>query len=422
LATKRKPSSRRTRRPYTVPVLGEDVRLARSTGQGYLLLHDAERGCKAKRYVGKLVEQDADGNPIGDPFPEAKERAARIIAEFRATSGGDPRPGKPEPLTVRQLAKSYLDERASEKSDDQLWHDQSALAVAIELYGNQEASQFGPLALRSVRKLMIDSGRLNRRTVNDRVARIVAAFAWAVSFEMIASEVLVALQTVKGLRAGRRDGLREPTPVRPVDDEDIEAVLPLLSPQLAAIIQVMRHSGARCGEVIQLRPCDLEQTADGLLYRPPSHKNAHRGHERVISLGPRAAQALKPFLLRPADRPCFSPAEAEEARLAARNAARVVPGHVGNVPGSNRSDNPTRVPGETYTTASVRRAIQRACNKLGIPTWTPHQVRHTFGTKTRKTHGIEVAKVLLGHKDFRSTTIYAEADLEKAQSVMREIG
>jgi integrase len=252
-----------------------------------------------KRYVGKLVEQDADGNPIGDPFPEAKERAARIIAESRATNCSAPRPGQPEPLTVRRLAKSYLDERACEKSDDQLWHDQRALADAIELYGSTKASQFGPLALRSVRKLMIDSGRLNRRTINDRVARIVAAFAWAVSFEMIASEVLVALQTVKGLRAGRRDGLREPTPVRPVEDEDIEAVLPLLSPQLAAIIQVMRHSGARCGEVIQLRPCDLEQTDEGLLYRPPSHKNAHRGQERVISLGPRAAQALKPFLLRP---------------------------------------------------------------------------------------------------------------------------
>ena len=56
----------------------------------------------------------------------------------------------------------------------------------------------------------------------------------------------------------------------------------------------------------------------------------------------------------------------------------------------------------------------RACKRAGVPVWHPHQLRHTYGTLMRKRHGIETARILLGHKSPAMTLVYAEADRAKA--------
>ena len=40
----------------------------------------------------------------------------------------------------------------------------------------------------------------------------------------------------------------------------------------------------------------------------------------------------------------------------------------------------------------------------------------------RRTEGIEAARLLLGHSDAATTTIYAEADRQKAIDTARKIG
>jgi integrase len=83
---------------------------------------------------------------------------------------------------------------------------------------------------------------------------------------------------------------------------------------------------------------------------------------------------------------------------------------------------PKRVPAERYNRRSYRLAIVRACEKAGVPEWSPLQLRHTAATAIRARYGVEAAKVILGHSKVETTQIYAERDLNRAAEIMREIG
>jgi integrase len=135
---------------------------------------------------------------------------------------------------------------------------------------------------------------------------------------------------------------------------------------------------------------------------------------------------------------CFVPAESERQRRAKLHAARRVPLHYGNRPGTNRRTSPQRSAGERYTTDSYRRSIDRACERA-FPApedlaaeqakqwkfehrWAPNRLRHTAATELRKRFGLEAAQVVLGHSMADVTQIYAERDLAKAAAVIREVG
>src|SRR5262249_8529441 len=147
---------------------------------------------------------------------------------------------------------------------------------------------------------------------------------WGVENELVPATVHQALQAVTPLRRGRTTA-PEPQEVRPVPDEHVEAVLPHVAPQIAAMIRLQRLSGMRPGEVVLVRPCGLGRSGQPWVYTPASHKMAHRGHRREVFLGPQAQRILVPWLDRPASSYCFSPIEAEADRNRARRAARRSP-------------------------------------------------------------------------------------------------
>ena len=118
----------------------------------------------------------------------------------------------------------------------------------------------------------------------------------------------------------------------------------------------------------------------------------------------------------------FSPAEAEAERRAKQHAGRKTPLSCGNAPGRNRKRRPSKQPGSRYTRGSYRQAVQYACRKAGIPPWHPHQLRHSAGTAIRKAEGIEVARIILGHRSAAITETYAELDHGRALQVMQKIG
>lgn len=49
-------------------------------------------------------------------------------------------------------------------------------------------------------------------------------------------------------------------------------------------------------------------------------------------------------------------------------------------------------------------------------------MRHSFGTRVRRDHGLEAAQVLLGHAKADVTQVYAERDNERARAVALKIG
>src|SRR5262249_52663247 len=173
-------------------------------------------------------------------------------------------------------------------------NDRDALRPVKALYGHSIAREFGPLALRAVRDAMVKAG-LSRGVVNARVSRVRRVFKWAASFELVPATVYEALRTVAGLQKGRSEA-REGEGVAPVAEEHVTATLPFLPAPVRAMVELQLRTGMRVGEVMVMRAIDLNMSGLVWTYRPASHKNKHRGRDRVIYLGPQAQAVVKPFL------------------------------------------------------------------------------------------------------------------------------
>lgn len=117
-------------------------------------------------------------------------------------------------------------------------------------------SEFGPKSFKAIRERVI-AENLSRHTVNTYMSCIRRCFRWGVEEELVPADVFHGLQAVAGLKRGRCEA-RETNPVKPVSQACIDVVLPLVAPQIAAMIGVQLLTGCRPGEVCLLRGCDLE--------------------------------------------------------------------------------------------------------------------------------------------------------------------
>jgi integrase len=379
----------------------------RPTGQAYVciegrMIYLGQCGTAASRaeYDRVIAEWIAAGRRL--PVDAQAVTVAEVIAAFR------------------HHAKTYY-RSADGTVSGEVENIDAALRPVLRLYGKTPAVQFGPLRLKAVVQSMIDAGRV-RTNINRHLTRIKSVFRWAVANELISAETQHGLEAVGGLRAGRSEA-QESDPIQPVAQAHVDAVLPLVSAQVGAMIRLQLLTGARPGEICIVRTADIDASGPVWTFRPTSHKTAHLGHQRTIYIGPKAQDVLRPFLkpLNPAAF-IFSPREAQAERRQKMTEARETPLSCGNVPGSNRKDNPKRTPGDRYDVPAYRRAIARACKVAGVPSWHPHQLRHAAATEFRKTHGLEAAQVILGHKTMAVTEIYAEKNVAVAQRVMAAVG
>ena len=379
---------------------------------------------------------------------EAQEIYHRVIAEWLA--GGRKLPNQPkrkprratiaevsdtgvEVLTVRELVEAYLDwarvrYAGSDRADSVIKY---SLKPMIDAFGSVPAANFSPNKLRIVRQLMIQRGWC-RSNIGRHLSNIRGVFAWAASHERLSESVYSSLKLVEPLAFGS-PGVRESKPKELVDDSTIKAIKPYLSCQVFALIRLAMLSGARMGELVQLRPMDISEVeVDGvkiLEFTPEHHKTAHKGFSRIIRFGPVAAMVLAPFLNRRADQFCFSPAEAESERRRRLHLARTTPESHGNSIGTNRKRRPQRKPGDQYTTATVRKSIERAVNahnrahpESPVPKFSPHQLRHSSLTRMRDQFGIEATASVAGHHSLAATEIYSGRAAESARRVAMEAG
>jgi len=316
-----------------------------------------------------------------------------------------------------------------------------ALRFLRRAYGHTPARDFGALGLKAVRQTMIEAGRC-RTLINKDVHRIRGMFRWAAGEELYPGPSLAALDAVEALTKGRSDAKEHP-PVGVVPEATVLATLPHLSPQVAAMVRLQLLTAARPGEVGTIRPRDIDRSDPACwVYRPESHKTEHHGRERVIPIGPKAQEVLRPWLDRAPDAYCFSPAEVVEARTPGATTAPPKPRRKG------REQARRPKPGGRYTKDSYRTAVARACDRAflhltlaKIPAkkltpeqrgelaawrkahrWHPHQLRHTQASVIRREFDSEAAQVILGHSKPDTTMIYAERDLERAKAVMRQVG
>jgi integrase len=286
-------------------------------------------------------------------------------------------------------------------------------------YGESLAANFGPSALKHIRQWMIEQDYA-RTHINHQVNRIRRIFKWGVENELVPIAVYQTLTTVSGLKR-HRSAARETSPVTPVPDAFVDAVLPFVSPQVGAMIELQRITGMRSGELTSMRTCDINTSGIVWEYRPTQHKTAYQERERVVYLGPKAQEILRPYLRTDIQAFLFSPAEAEAQRNARRRLRRVTP----VTPSQSRrrpKTSPARPRGNRYSPDSYRQAVEYAIKKAGVPHWHPHQLRHNAATRLRRDHGLDIAQIVLGHARADVTQVYAEADRNKVIEVIRHSG
>ena len=379
--------------------------------------------------------------------PESRQQYARILAEAALPAGPPTTSDKQDskgPL-ISEVLVAYLSFAETYYSNEgQPTKEFRGMVDAVGplnlLYGDTLANEFGPLKLKAVREHLVGQ-KLCRTEVNKRIGRLKRVFKWAVSEELISPTVHEALSTVTGLKYGRTSA-RESEPVKPVDQTTVELTLPYVTPQIAAMIQLQLLTGMRPGEVIVMRPCDIDTSADVGIYTPAAHKGRWRGHHRTIPLGPQAQTQIEPFMKRSETEFLFSPAEAEgyrhECRAIQRN--RKTPVYPCELRAREkrklqaRSRKPKRPKGSLYTPDSYRRAIEYGVTRsnrertkgdaeaASISKWSPYQLRHSFATNMRRDYGVEAAQLGLGHARTNIVDVYAEKNLSLIVDIARKSG
>ena len=86
---------------------------------------------------------------------------------------------------------------------------------------------------------------------------------------MIPGGVYEALRCVDGLKRGRTEA-REGRKVKPISDADIGPRSSTCPPVVADMVQLQRLTGARPGEICDIRPGDINRKSDVWEYIPAS--------------------------------------------------------------------------------------------------------------------------------------------------------
>lgn len=416
--------------PRKAPAVPQ-YKLHKASGQAYVQIG------KNRRYLGVWET------------PASKEAYARFLAEWAVrplpepSSAALPSGLGPSELTVAELGAHFWTHAdayyrgADGRHTDHIGTVKRALGILAELYGDRPAVAYGPLAALATQEALVRRG-LSRTTINSTTAEIRRIFRWGVSRELIPAAIFHALQAVPGLRKGRT-AAREPRKILPVDDQVVEATLPHLPPITADMVRFQQLTGARPSEVCNIKPGCLDRSGRVWRYLVTEHKTAYLDKQRFVFIGPKAQAVLLPYLLRPADAFCFSPAESVaklQAEKRAKRKTKVQPSQV-----NRRKPRPKRLPRDHFTRDTYARSIRKGINKANrqllkeaeaagldraevalLPLWAPNQLRHAVGTKVRREFGLEAAQVTLGHANARITETYAERDFEKAVSVAAAIG
>jgi len=295
-----------------------------------------------------------------------------------------------------------------------------AIFALADYYQELLADDLTPLQLKEFREHIIDNHSLSRSVINRRIGMIKRMYKWAASEMLVSIHTYRALETVEGLRRGRTVA-REGRTVRPISIEAIEAVLGVVTPIIADMIKIQLLTGMRPGELVQMRPCDIDRSGPTIwVYKPEHHKTAFHGHQRFIPMGPKAQAILAPYLLRIKTDYCFKPTVSNIQARQRRHKKRKTPLSCGNRPGTNNRG--IQQFNECFDTNSYRKAITRACKAAKVERWYPHQLRHTAATDIRREFGLDAARAVLGHRSPAITEVYAELDLAKAEKVAKMMG
>lgn len=345
--------------------------------------------------------------------PESWAKYNRLIAEWRANHFTLPEAEKSGMLVGELLltfvnwAESWYLKRG--KPTGEIGCYKSVIRITRQLYGSTRVDEFTPPMLTTIRAEFLkqtddrNDKPWSRGYVNEQVNRLRRIFNKGVEWGYVRNDTAEALGRVKPLARGKTSAPEGKTVV-PVTADLLAATLPhIKNPRLQVMIQVHRWLGCHVEEIVTMRPCDLDQTADPECwkYTPATYKLEHMDGPRFVYwCGPSTQAVLRPLL---------DNAKPDEFLFNHETHART-----GSLIGH-------------YNRNSYARAVTRACERAGLPKWSPGQIRHLRATEVRTAeyadgrHGREAAQCVLNHTNPSTTEIYAER-AEIARQVQAKMG
>lgn len=360
-------------------------------------------------------------------------------------------------LVMSHLLIGYLDHlKATDASPNVIDIAQRASKSLSGMYGHESVDRFGPSQLAAwcatLAKPDPEFGRpraLGKSTIMRFAKVVIRAYHWAVSVDLVKTNEtrLADLERTNPL-------LHCPTAKasvkrKPPEPAHVAAILPELTPTLKAAVQIQCLTGMRSGELLSMRPRDLarsgavrlvtgqvidldreteearergeiDQTEAIWIYVPDSHKTEHHGHFRAVPILPAVQRILETLPPRSQDAYYFSPSESMEQFRAIqreRRKSKVQPSQR-----DRRRYRPRKSPGDQYSSPDFCKTIRRACERAGVPVWTPHCLRHAAGAKIADSEGnIRGSQAMLGHASPRTTEGYARLSFRGAVSAAAKL-
>jgi integrase len=304
-------------------------------------------------------------------LPATVQAYSRWAAEWHGAQG-KPVERVDAPSSVARLILAYLEYAAIHfrkhgRPTSEVYAIRAAVGTVNSLYGATPAAEFTPTRLLAIQAAWVREGK-SIKTCNEYMRRIVKCWSWGVSRMYVSAAVADALKHVPGLVPGRTTAPAR-VPVRAASEDSLVAVLDRLHEEprrravLAAIVSLLRTTGMRPGEVLELRAEDVDRSREPWEYRPASGgKTYHLDKARCVWIGPRGRELLAPWLDKAeAGQPVF--------RLPRRRGAGLA----------------------VVRIEFLRQRLAAACAALGLEVITPHQIRHTFATSVQRQYEDDAA-------------------------------
>ena len=397
-------------------------------GKGYYFVRWADRE------TGKTVEKT-----LGRDKAEAERRYEEWRREFteKLYSAPSPQPAQPsQPAKSSQSAKpphpslsavsysindlvlDYIKSHRIRYKKGSFVDYQRMGKLLSEMFGKCDAEAFRIPQFRQLIDCMIGKG-WSLRTINVGISAVKLFFRHALECGLVTGEQFHQLNSgVDPVRSSDRR-VKPSRKVLPVPVDVVRRTLPFLTPMVKDIVIVHFGGAMRAAEVCRMRFDELGWTAKKAIhYQPVEHKNASRGKDRPIFLGPEAQKILAtygvtPEVIKSGEFPreyVFDPRDAERRKSDLQKARKT-----GTLPYFD----------STRYIREVRHGVNRAIAEGAITEaerWTSHQLRHRAVTDTRRELGLDAAQLTAGHSDAKTTQRYAAPDMSKAEQAAMERG
>ena len=317
------------------------------------------------------------------------EESRRAYAELIARLAQEPiEPARPKAgLTVAELAEQWDEHACESQSDKERRQYANALAALVRLFGAEPAGTITACRLEQVRDEMIRLG-WSRKVINRQIVRIRTVWRWAERRGHVPPGAWSGLRVLEPLRAHDKR-VRTLPPRKACDWQTLVRVCRKAPATVREMLLVQWYTGARSGEVRQMRAGELDCSGAVWIYRPASHKNAWRGQSREILCGPRCQAVLR------------------------RRLAGLAPGDYVF----------SSTPGHCYTDCTYARAVARAAKRAGVEVFCAYSCRHAFKLRVTREMSLDAARAAMGHRSIEMTAGYAvEVDRQTASEVARRIG